>query len=154
MFLVQLIVPDPTCSYAACLMIPGKLRPQLCFTLSAHNFSVVHDEFLSKDSPPVCSGWAWTRTFWIRSSLLHRSCAFGWFCCLSLWRRGRDLLSKRQPGSRLSPVVSSQKMSLSVRLFTSFSLWFPSVFGSTNRGPNEMTKWCWNQSVDHIQILY
>lgn len=124
--LVQFMVPDSSCpSYPPCLRASGKLgaHPTTlpCFTpvFYAHHF------------PLICP--------WRQSCV---SCLLNPFSALSSQRWGRDLGSRRQLGSRLSPVVSSQKMSLSVGLLTSFSLWIPSVFGPPAKVPYKRTKQC------------
>lgn len=105
-------------------------------SLHSSFLSAVHDDSLSVDHPqcPVCSVSPWGWTLWILSSLPHGITLFGWLCCLSLKRGGRDLGSRRQLGSRYWPAVSSQKMSLSVGLLTIL----PALFGSTIRGTNKM----------------
>lgn len=104
---------------------------------SLHSFflSAVHDGSLSVNRPqcPVCSVSPWGWTLCVLSSLPHGITLFRWLCCLSLQRGGRDLWSRRQLGFRYRPVVSSQKMSLSVGLLTIL----PALFGSTIKGTNK-----------------
>lgn len=68
----------------------------------------------------------------ISSSSLHRHCGGpGWDCCLSPCSRGRGLGWRISLRSRLSPVISSQNMSLWVGLFSRCSLCIPLLLGAS-----------------------
>lgn len=141
--LLQFMFPDPPCSSDW-----GHIQLSVCvlplLSILLIFLSAVHKRLLSKNTPRCPVWWTvlssslflgpWASSFWLASPALHRTGALCW------WSGGRAFASRMQLGSRLSPVVSSKKMFLSVGLRTSFSLWIPSVFGAPTTGPNEVSR--------------